>query len=382
MDLVPRRGIPHASMSADTPLPLQGVTVVDLTQIYNGPYATFLMAMAGADVIKVEPPGGEHLRKRNRSNGITQPFAVLNANKQSIVLNLRVADAREVLLKLAEKADVVVENFAPGVMDRLGLTEAVFRGRNPHLILASSSGYGTSGPYKAYPAMDLTVQAMSGVMAITGMADGPPLKAGPALCDFSAGIHLYGAIVTALYQRSVTGRAGTVEVSMMSTIQTITASVMSVPAFSGRRQQFLDLALRLASDRGWRHARLAHAHQHVPQLVAQGGARVRRRALRGQHHLHARPVADPDEAVLLEEAVGAGNGVEVDAEIGGQAANAGEQLLRLEGAGRNRFANLAGHLLVGGFVAASVDLGIGHGHGPMDHLARGGPMDHFAMASA
>jgi len=205
-------------MSSRASAPLHGITVLDLTQIYNGPYATFLMAQAGATIIKIEPPTGEHLRKRVRSTGVVEPFAVLNCNKQSLTLNLRLPEARDALLKLAAQADVIVENFAPGVMDRLGLGEAALREANPRIIIASSSGYGSAGPYRDYPAMDLTVQAMAGVMGITGEADGPPLKAGPALCDFSAGVHLYGAIVTALYERAATGRAGTVEVSMLSAV--------------------------------------------------------------------------------------------------------------------------------------------------------------------
>jgi CoA:oxalate CoA-transferase len=201
-----------------SPAPFAGVVVIDLTQIYNGPYATFLLAQAGATVIKVEPPRGEHLRARRRSPGITEPFAVLNANKRSVALDLKSEAGVEVLLSLVERADVVVENFAPGVMDRLGLTEACLRERNPKLIIASGSGYGSSGPYRDYPAMDVTVQAMAGVLAVTGLPDGSPVKAGPAVSDFFGGVHLYGAIVTALYRRATTGVAGSVEVSMMSSV--------------------------------------------------------------------------------------------------------------------------------------------------------------------
>lgn len=207
----------HPSSDVDT-LPLSGVVVLDLTQIYNGPYATMLMAQAGADIVKIEPPVGEHLRKRNRSDGVCQPFAALNGNKSSLCLNLKNAAARELFLRLVDKADVVVENFAPGAMDRLGLGATALRARNPRLIYASSSGYGSTGPYRDFPAMDLTVQAMSGVMSVTGMPDGPPLKAGPAVCDFFAGTHLYGAIVTALFKRCRTGQGSTVEVSMMSSV--------------------------------------------------------------------------------------------------------------------------------------------------------------------
>ncbi len=201
-----------------TPLPFAGLVVLDLTQIYNGPYATFLLAQAGATVIKIEPPQGEHLRSRRRSPGVTEPFAVLNANKRCVTLDLKSEAGVEVFLELVTKADVVVENFAPGVMERLGLGEAKLRDLNPALVIASGSGYGSAGPYRDYPAMDVTVQAMAGVLAVTGMPDGVPVKAGPAVSDFFGGIHLYGADVTALYRRATTGLGSTVEVSMMSAV--------------------------------------------------------------------------------------------------------------------------------------------------------------------
>lgn len=198
--------------------PLEGITVVDLSQIYNGPYATFLMAAAGARVIKVEPPGGEPLRRRGVVGGAALPFAMLNGCKESIVLDLKSDAGKAALLDLVDVADVIVENYAPGTMDRLGLSAAVLQARNPRLIYASSSGFGSDGPYKAYPAMDLTVQAMAGVMHTTGFPDRPPVKAGPALCDFFAGIHLYGAIATALYDRERTGVARKLEVAMQDAV--------------------------------------------------------------------------------------------------------------------------------------------------------------------
>lgn len=204
--------------TAETARPLDGILIVDLSQIYNGPYATFLLATGGAHVIKVEPPGGEPLRKRGVVGGAALPFAMLNGCKQSIVLDLKTEDGKTALLDLIKQADVVVENFAPGTMDRLGLGAEKLQGLNPRLIYASSSGFGSDGPYKSYPAMDLTVQAMSGVMSITGYADRPPVKAGPALCDFFAGVHLYGAIVTALLERERTGIARKLEVAMQDAV--------------------------------------------------------------------------------------------------------------------------------------------------------------------
>jgi CoA:oxalate CoA-transferase len=213
--------------------PFAGVTVIDLTQIYNGPYATFLLAQAGAEVIKIEPPGGEHLRKRQGASGAAMPFAMLNANKRAMTLNLKTGEGRELLLKLVEKADVLVENFAPGVMERLDLGEEVLRQANPKLVYASGSGYGKTGPYRDYPAMDLTVQAMAGLIDTTGYADAPPVKSGPAVADFLAGIHLFGAISAALFARERTGQGRSVEVSMMEAVYPTLASGLGLFYGSG-----------------------------------------------------------------------------------------------------------------------------------------------------
>lgn len=198
--------------------PLQGVVVVDLTQIYNGPYATYLLALAGATVIKIEPPGGESLRRRGVVGGAALPFAMLNGAKQSLCLDLKSELGKRALLDLVKDADVLVENFAPGAMDRLGLGYDHLKTLNPRLIYACSSGYGSTGPYRKYPAMDLTVQAISGVMETTGFPDRPPVKAGPAMCDFFAGIHLHAGILTALYDRERTGTARRVEVAMQDAV--------------------------------------------------------------------------------------------------------------------------------------------------------------------
>jgi formyl-CoA transferase len=210
---------------------LEGIRVVDLTQIYNGPYCTFLMARAGADVVKVEPPGGENLRRRNRQDGVADPFAALNGDKRSIVVDLKSEAGKEVLRALAAEADVLVENYAPGVMERLGLGADALMAANPRLVYASGSGYGSDGPYRDYPAMDLSMQAMSGVMTTTGFPDGPPVKAGPALCDFLGGIHLYGAIVTALFRRGRTGRGSRVEAAMFDAIYPTLASNLALHAY-------------------------------------------------------------------------------------------------------------------------------------------------------
>jgi CoA:oxalate CoA-transferase len=227
-------------MIAEADLPLAGVRVLDLGHVFAGPYATFLMAMAGADVIKVEPPRGDMSRRRGRDGDY--PFRALNGCKRGVVLNLKTEQGRELLLRLSEQADVLVENFAPSVMPRLGLGPDEFLDRNPRLIYASSSGFGRTGPSAETLALDLTIQAMSGIMSATGERGGPPLKAGVPIADFMAGAHLYGGIVTALCGRAMTGRGRLVEVSMLESLfATLLPSAghayatNSVPERSGNR---------------------------------------------------------------------------------------------------------------------------------------------------
>lgn len=225
--------------------PLAGVRVLDLTQIYNGPYATFLMAMAGAEVIKVEPLGGEFLRRRDANSGAFVPFAMLNACKESVSLNLKAEEGREIFFKLLASADVVVENYAPGVIDRLGIGYEALRQRKPDIILASGSGYGQDGAYRDYMAMDLTIQAMSGVMSVTGYADGPPTKSGAALCDFLGGVHLFGAVSAALFRRARTGEGARIDVSMLEAAYVTMASNIGM-TFGARK----DIPLRTGNRHG------------------------------------------------------------------------------------------------------------------------------------
>lgn len=238
-------------MSDRPNLPLAGIAVVDLGQVYQGPYATLLMAKAGADVIKVEPLTGEAARLRAQvGKSATLPFAMLNSNKRGVTLNLKDSRGRDLLKRMAAKADVLLENFAPGVMDRLGVGWSVLSASNPRLIYASGTGYGLDGPDRDNLAMDLTVQAASGVMSITGFVDGPPVKAGPAVVDFMSGVHLYAGIVTALYERSITGRGRLVEVAMQEAIYPSLASNLSflhnsqgsVPPRTGNRHGGLAIA--------------------------------------------------------------------------------------------------------------------------------------------
>jgi crotonobetainyl-CoA:carnitine CoA-transferase CaiB-like acyl-CoA transferase len=201
-----------------------GVRVLELGQVYLGPYCGLLFAQLGAEVIKVEPPGGEPLRFRAHDPVESHEFVMLNSSKRSLVLDLKADVDRQALLDLVETADVLIENFAPGVMERLQLSPARLLDHNPRLVVASGKGYGSSGPYAHMSAMDITVQAMSGAAAATGDAEGPPTKAGAAFVDFSGGVHLFAAITAALFQRERTGRGQIVEVSMHDTVYPMLAS--------------------------------------------------------------------------------------------------------------------------------------------------------------
>lgn len=204
--------------------PLEGVRVLDLGQIYNGPYAGFLLAMGGADVIKVEPLAGEAIRARSGGGGISLAMGLLNSNKKGLAIDLKSDAGKAILIELVQEADILLENFAPGAMDRLNLGAERLQAINPRLIYASSTGYGQSGPDRDRLAMDLTIQAYSGVMSVNGPDTGPPLKTGPAICDFLGGVHLYAGITTALYERERTGFGRVVEIAMLEATYPVLAT--------------------------------------------------------------------------------------------------------------------------------------------------------------
>ena len=218
-----------------TDAPLEGITVLDLGQIYNGPYCGYLLAMAGARVIKVEPPTGEGMRGRRGGDGLlSYPFMMLNGNKETITLNLKDDRGRDLLKRLVRHADVLLENFSPGTMERNGVGSAALLEINPRLIYGAATGFGRGGPHRDYRAMDITVQAMTGVVAITGNDDEPPLKSGPALCDILGGVHLYAAITTALVRRARTGKGAVLDVAMQDAVfPTLTSALGAYYAVGG-----------------------------------------------------------------------------------------------------------------------------------------------------
>ncbi|KAA2237216.1 CaiB/BaiF CoA transferase family protein [Salinarimonas soli] len=196
---------------------LSGIRVVDLTRVLSGPFCTALLADMGADVIKVEAPGeGDQVRGQGYlKDGYSWYFANFNRNKRSIALDLYSPEGRAVLERLIATADVVVDNFRPGVMDKMGFSRERLEAIRPGIVAASVNGFGATGPYADRPAFDFIAQAMSGFMSLNGRAGDPPLRAGPPVSDMVAG--LYGAlgIVAALVGRERTGRGEALDVSLL-----------------------------------------------------------------------------------------------------------------------------------------------------------------------
>jgi crotonobetainyl-CoA:carnitine CoA-transferase CaiB-like acyl-CoA transferase len=199
---------------------LDGVRVIEVGQFYFAPYCSLLMARMGADVIKVEAPQGDPYRRLPSADaeGTSLQFTMLNSGKRGIRLDLRSPEGRDVLLRLAETADVLLQNLAPGAMERFGLGYDALQARNPRLIVATGTGFGSFGPLAGEPAMDLTIQARTAVMSTTGFMDGPPVRTGPSVVDFVGGTHLAAGVLAALYQREHTGRGQHVEVALQDAI--------------------------------------------------------------------------------------------------------------------------------------------------------------------
>ncbi|MER3399193.1 MAG: formyl-CoA transferase [Chloroflexota bacterium] len=217
-------------------LPLEGVCVVDLTRVLAGPYCTMMLGDMGADVIKVEVPGrGDDSRSWGPPWAGTESayFLSANRNKRSITLNFRTEGGRRVLLELVRRADVLVENFIPGTLDRLGLGYEHLKGVNPSLIYCSISGYGYDGPYATRPGYDFIAQAEGGIMSVTGEPEGPPMKVGVAIADITTGMFAAAAILAALRHRDRTGEGQRVEVSLLESVVGWLANVASNYLVSG-----------------------------------------------------------------------------------------------------------------------------------------------------
>jgi crotonobetainyl-CoA:carnitine CoA-transferase CaiB-like acyl-CoA transferase len=200
------------------PLPLAGVRVLDVSQVMAGPYSCMLLADLGADVIKIEPPGtGDQTRGAmgfKMKGADSMGFLNMNRNKRSVTLNLKSSAGRAVFLRLVKTADILVENYRPGVMKRLGIDYAVLHEVNPALIYASISGFGQTGPWADRPGFDLMAQAMSGVMSVTGYPDGPPVKAGVPVADIGCALFATYAILAAYIGRTKSGEGQFIDASL------------------------------------------------------------------------------------------------------------------------------------------------------------------------
>jgi crotonobetainyl-CoA:carnitine CoA-transferase CaiB-like acyl-CoA transferase len=200
--------------------PFAGVRILDFTRYVAGPFGTYQLALLGADVVKIEPKAGDDMRhsqlsKEWAAKGLGPSFMGINANKRSLTLDLQKPKAVEIVKRLVETADVVWENFRPGIMERFGLGYEVLEGINPRLIYCAVSGFGQNGPERGTAAFDGKLQAMSGIMSITGHEDKGPTRAGFALCDTIGAMTAAFAVASALYQRKETGEGQFVDVSML-----------------------------------------------------------------------------------------------------------------------------------------------------------------------
>jgi formyl-CoA transferase len=194
---------------------LAGIRVLDLTQVMAGPFCSMLLADMGADVVKIEPPGGEHTRREQEiAPGVSASFLAVNRNKRSLVLDLKRPEGVDVLKRLVATADVLVENYRPGVAKRLGVDADTLRAINPRLIYCSISGFGQTGPYAGRGGYDLIAQGMSGIMSATGSDGGAPVKVGVPITDLGAGLFAVVGILAAIRARRVTGRGQCVDTSL------------------------------------------------------------------------------------------------------------------------------------------------------------------------
>ena len=219
----------------DAASPLSGIRVIEFCNVAAGPFCGMLLADMGADVIKVEAPTGDTLRQWPPiNNGFSENFVSLNRNKRSIALELKMPASKEIARRLIETADVVIENNRPGAMARLGLGYETFSKKLPNLIYCSLSAYGQNGPRASQGGFDVTIQAMAGIMSVTGMPDGPPVKCGMPISDFSTG--LYGAFTIAALIANVRagGRGGYVDIAMLGASLAISALQTSEYFGSGK----------------------------------------------------------------------------------------------------------------------------------------------------
>ena len=228
---------------------LEGLRVVDQTQVMAGPTCTMLLADMGAEVIKIEPPGGEHMRRGELEikPGLSASFLAVNRNKRGMTLDLKQPDGVAVFRRLAATADVLVENYRPGVARRLGIDYDTLRQDNPRLVYCSISGFGQTGPYATRGGYDLIAQGMSGIMSATGLPGGPPIKVGVPVTDLGAGLFALFGILCALRARRVTGRGQFVDTSLFEAGLALSVWEAAEYWFTGQAPRPLGTAHRMTA---------------------------------------------------------------------------------------------------------------------------------------
>ena len=216
--------------------PLQNIRVLDLSRVLAGPYCTMVLGDLGAEVIKVEPPEGDETRGWGPpfAGGESAYYLCVNRNKRGMVVNLKTEDGRNILRELALKSDVLVENFRPGTLKKFGLDYETLHGLNPRLVFCSISGFGQTGPLRDMPGYDFMIQAMGGIMSITGEPEGEPMKVGVAVADLFAGQNAVIAILAALQARTITGEGQFIDIALFDSQLGWLANVASNFLISGR----------------------------------------------------------------------------------------------------------------------------------------------------
>ncbi|MGE5159717.1 MAG: CaiB/BaiF CoA transferase family protein, partial [Gemmatimonas sp.] len=222
--------------------PFEGVKILDFTQVLAGPYASYQLALLGAEVIKVERREGEDMRRTPLSRewaerGLAPAFQAINGNKRSLTLDLQKPEAIAIVKQLAAQADVVMENFRPGVMDKLGIGYQALSAINPRLVYCAISGFGQTGPERGSAGYDGKIQAMSGIMAITGHPETGPTRAGFAICDVLSGATAAFGVSSALFQRDRTGKGQLVDVSMLEATLAYLSGQIADYSVAGHRQE-------------------------------------------------------------------------------------------------------------------------------------------------
>ena len=202
--------------------PLKGLRVADFSQLVQGPSATQLLGDMGADIVKIEPRAGEWSRGWSIGDtfikGESLSYLAFNRAKRSITLDLKAEEGKEIARRIIKSSDVLIENFRPGVMDRLGLGYEALSAKQPALIYCASSGWGQDGPYEARPGQDLLAQSIAGVLMLNGTADDPPVPVGIGLADLTAGLHIVIAVLMALYERSRSGKGQRLDVNLLNSM--------------------------------------------------------------------------------------------------------------------------------------------------------------------